>query len=97
MNTGTEGILPQGTNALRQEKLIAEWQAYYESGSVIVETAGQEAPGRLDPDPERKSGKDREGEFMPLIIAMQFAAKVCGGAVWSLLLHSLQRRAIVPN
>jgi len=24
------------------------------------------------------------GSFMPLIIAMQFAAKVCGGAVWSL-------------
>jgi hypothetical protein len=32
------------------------------------------------------------GVFMPHIIAMQFAAKVCGGALWSLLLHSLQRR-----
>jgi hypothetical protein len=29
MNTGTEGILPRGTNALRQEKLRAEWDAYY--------------------------------------------------------------------
>jgi hypothetical protein len=29
MNTGTEGVLPSGTNALRQEKLRAEWDAYY--------------------------------------------------------------------
>lgn len=27
------------------------------------------------------------GAFMPAIIAMQFAAKVCGGAVWSFLMQ----------
>lgn len=35
------------------------------------------------------------GVFMPHIIAMQFAAKVCGGAIWSLLLRP-RKRAISP-
>jgi NAD/NADP transhydrogenase alpha subunit len=32
------------------------------------------------------------GSFMPMIVALQFAAKVCGGAVWSLVLGRFVRR-----
>jgi len=32
------------------------------------------------------------GAFMPAIIAMQFVAKVAGGAVWSLVLHRMALR-----
>lgn len=31
MNTGSEGVLPNGTNALHQVKLREEWEAYYAS------------------------------------------------------------------
>lgn len=33
------------------------------------------------------------GVFLPHIIAMQFAAKVCGGAIWSLLLRPIVKPA----
>jgi len=33
------------------------------------------------------------GVFLPQIIALQFAAKVCGGAAWSLVLSRVMRRA----
>jgi hypothetical protein len=33
------------------------------------------------------------GVFLPHIVALQFAAKVCGGAIWSLLLAKIARRA----
>tara|TARA_R110000868_G_scaffold282507_1_gene542807 strand:+ start:1314 stop:1799 length:486 start_codon:yes stop_codon:yes gene_type:complete len=33
------------------------------------------------------------GSFMPAIVALQFIAKVSGGAVWSVILHRIIRRA----
>lgn len=35
------------------------------------------------------------GAFLPTIIALQFVAKVGGGAVWSLIIHPIMRRRIL--